>query len=1039
MQLQTGTMPNATLQQPSQPQQPTQIPMQVSPMPQQQAQFNATFPQYNQQNQNHLNLTHNDQPMQQQSAQFQLSTEDWSSRTSSASGQSQQTPISINPTPSPNVMHAQSQPQPQPMPCKCNSALLLPSSSDRSSHAAVFAPMLPQQQQQYQAHRSLSPTEPPSLVQGQQQGKPIAPLPKRDSIGVAVMPTGAAQHVASVKNNKIAKTGLKRSYQQVKQEDNSDEDNKRPANTMSRSASAETSAGNSSGNGEDDKKTEKKTPGGHNAVEQKYRRGINDSLITLREIVPALQHLRALPGMENAQRKQSQFSLAASVTPAAPAGFVDGVMAPTKLSKQLILVTATDYIKFLQNRRIELEGELECYKTAIRDCVEDSQVVFGLVESRWSPVRQAILRDRENIYYSRIASKEQSKKQARLERQKNAGSKKADSNNGDTTNAGASLGSDEEDEDDDDEDEDMEDGDNQGTSSAVPSKAQAKARGRKPANNKKASSPRKKANTGSTAPSRVTSNDNSKALMSVFAGVSFVGGAGYDLLFGSSSSASQAGESVSPSQVWSRGNILRRNVISSKTTAVVVQDFPALQAFFLQRPALLSGLVMLSVAVIFGFILFSLLPAVWNRINGSAREAKRIRARATLVQKTKSPASVSLEDERKALAILSGTPSGSVQQILALPLLLSNFIINFFTGSVLSQFGDTEGDVEDLEEAASALRLLELSSEQSYITRMAAFCHLYNLTRSSAWPVTKASIPLLARAQALLALVSIDLFGQRVSYQARSMWKNSQDLLKKEDNTAGWLAFALSASFDEALTAVGDSRTHNPIFQVAEARAHSILLRAWLAVFTDVIGATTFSQSSGMSSSSPRSASSTSRIAQVDEILASMPPSSPSYALALLSKGIQALGVNDKATALKVALLLAPLHSQSLASVRAFSSLVSGQPEAASIEQTSGSVDTLAYSTIAWLSIRQIAKTSLSTTGLSSNGDTEQGLEKNSSDEAGLQVATIRLRKLLANEVFSSNVDEGFADAQDRCVEQLVNIGRQAAGLDALSDSGCEL
>lgn len=892
--------------------------------------------------------------------------------------------------------------------------------------------MQPQQQQMHEAQRSLSPTElPPSMLS--QHPKPIAPLPKRDGAGVAIMPTGAAQHVASVKNNKIAKTGLKRSYQQVKTEDNSDEDRKRLAPTLSRSSSADTSAGNSSSaNGDNDAKNEKKTPGGHNAVEQKYRRGINDSLITLREIVPALQHLRALPGMENAQRKQSQFSLAASVTPAAPVGFVDGVMAPTKLSKQLILVTATDYIRFLQNRRIELEGELECYKTAIRDCVEDAQVVFGLAESRWSPIRQAILKDREDIYYSRIASKEQSKKQARLERQKNAGSKKSEPGSLDSN--GAPIVSDDEDEEDEDDDEDMEDGDVQGASSAILSKGQAKPRGRKPANNKKASSPRKKANTNSA---RSTSNDNSKALMSVFAGVSFVGGAGYDLLFGSSASAAaqNGGETVSPSQVWSRSNILRRGTTPSSVPAA--QDLPGLQSFFLHRPALLSGLVMLSVAVILGYIYFNLLPVVWDRINGSAHEAKKARARATLVQKTKPPASVTNKEEREALAILSGSPYGPISAVMALPLLLLNFSVNFFTGSVPSHFVEVEDEGSDLEQAASALRLLELSNDGGipYLAKTVAFFNLYNITRSAAWPTTKTSIPLLARAQAVLALSFVDLFGSRVIRQASSIWSNAQTLLKKEDLTAGWLGFALSASFEEAHKAVEGSKSITPVYQVAEDRAQSILLQAWPAVFTNVISATTFSQTSGVSTSVP-AANNASKTAEMDEILASMPSSSPSYALALLSKGIEAIGQNDKATALKIALHLAPTHTQSLASVRAFSSLVSGRPEAASIESTIGPVDTLAYSTIAWLSIRQIAKASLSSTPAKGNAESE---ENQSTDEAGLQVATVRLRKLLANEVFSSNVDEGFVDAQDRCVEQLVNIGRQAAGLDALSDSGCEL
>jgi hypothetical protein len=118
MQLQTGNMPNANMQQQQQQhqQQQQQFPtMQVSPIPQQQAQFTMPFPQTLQPAQN-VTHTQNNQPipLQQQPAQFQLSTEDWSSRVSSQVGQAQHVPLNINPTPSPNVMHGQS----QSMPCK---------------------------------------------------------------------------------------------------------------------------------------------------------------------------------------------------------------------------------------------------------------------------------------------------------------------------------------------------------------------------------------------------------------------------------------------------------------------------------------------------------------------------------------------------------------------------------------------------------------------------------------------------------------------------------------------------------------------------------------------------------------------------------------------------------------------------------------------------------------------------------------------------------------------------------------------------------
>lgn len=127
MQLQNGNMPNANMQQPQQQQQQQQqrqqqqFPtMQVSPIPQQQAQFTMPFPQSLQPAQNVTQMQNNQQMPMQQPAQFQLSTEDWSSRVSSQVGQPQHVPLNINPTPSPNVMHGQS----QSMPCRCNRILV---------------------------------------------------------------------------------------------------------------------------------------------------------------------------------------------------------------------------------------------------------------------------------------------------------------------------------------------------------------------------------------------------------------------------------------------------------------------------------------------------------------------------------------------------------------------------------------------------------------------------------------------------------------------------------------------------------------------------------------------------------------------------------------------------------------------------------------------------------------------------------------------------------------------------------------------------
>jgi hypothetical protein len=300
----------------------------------------------------------------------------------------------------------------------------------------------------------------------------------------------------------------------------------------------------------------------------------------------------------------------------------------------------------------------------------------------------------------------------------------------------------------------------------------------------------------------------------------------------------------------------------------------------------------------------------------------------------------------------------------------------------------------------------------------------------------------------LLALMACELFGEKVAKQAATIWTSAGDLLKKEEMNNGWLALALAMPFEDARSALSlQQHSDNPLYQIAEKRSQAILMQAWPTIFTRVIGATTFSTSS--TSSSFSNVVQSNNTANVDEILAAMPPSSPSFALALLSKGVEALGRNNKAFAVEIALRLAPMHSQTLASVRAFSNLVGGGrpdiPAAGDSITTNGPIDTLAYTTIAWLAVRQIAKVSLATPNGKGEGSREDDDNESANstsvaqDEAGLQVATIRLRKLLATEAFTNNVDDAFVDAQDRCVEHLVNIGRQAAGLDALSDSGCEL
>ena len=486
----------------------------------------------------------------------------------------------------------------------------------------------------------------------------------------------------------IKKATLKRRYQQTKQESVD------PVSSLLQAPILD--ANTSIGTAADETDKSNKNPGGHNAVEQKYRRGINDSLIMLREIVPALQHLRAAPGSVPSKRKMSQFSLAAAATPAAPSGIVDGVMAPKKLSKQLILVTATDYIRYLLSRREELEGELEMLKTTLDDCLDDSSIVTNLFEQRWAPERAKILEEREQLQQERVSTKEGGKKRAKLESGAtgSAGSKKARGKKDDSDS--------DEDDSDDDDDEDLA----TASSSAVSVKGQVRAR-TNPKNPTRTSAGTAPASGMVYSHSQQQEPGPPKALMSVFAGVSFAGGAGYDLLYGASSNnAAAAGPSeiVNPARVWSHGLVRRTNPSLPSALGASSLQLNALQTFFLDRPALLSGLVMLIISCLSSYMLLYLLPSLYRSLTRSNAIAKRDRARAILLDAVKHSANSSRPLERQALATLAGCPTSVNVQVLRFPALAIAAVRILVFGKQTASATDAAA----LETAASALRLLEM-------------------------------------------------------------------------------------------------------------------------------------------------------------------------------------------------------------------------------------------------------------------------------------------------------------------------------------------
>ncbi|KAL1917768.1 uncharacterized protein VTP21DRAFT_3602 [Calcarisporiella thermophila] len=83
----------------------------------------------------------------------------------------------------------------------------------------------------------------------------------------------------------------------------------------------------------------------HNAIERRYRNNINDRIADLKNVVPALCHLRSKHDSEEE---------------------IDGVVAATKLNKATILRKATEYIIYLKRSNEELRGENSTLRAMVK-------------------------------------------------------------------------------------------------------------------------------------------------------------------------------------------------------------------------------------------------------------------------------------------------------------------------------------------------------------------------------------------------------------------------------------------------------------------------------------------------------------------------------------------------------------------------------------------------------------------------------------------------------------------------------------------------
>lgn len=132
------------------------------------------------------------------------------------------------------------------------------------------------------------------------------------------------------------------------------------------------------------------------AVERRYRNNINNHIATLRDIVPALRHLKPLPSMPASRRRASQFTLSTGAQAPTPAGLIDGIPAAKTLSKGTILGKSIEYIQYLQYARHYGGEDLEMLMSVIQEFVGGSEILIETFEQRRSIREIQREKDRES-------------------------------------------------------------------------------------------------------------------------------------------------------------------------------------------------------------------------------------------------------------------------------------------------------------------------------------------------------------------------------------------------------------------------------------------------------------------------------------------------------------------------------------------------------------------------------------------------------------------------------------------------------------------
>ncbi|GAA97366.1 uncharacterized protein L969DRAFT_74430 [Mixia osmundae IAM 14324] len=768
-------------------------------------------------------------------------------------------------------------------------------------------------------------------------------------------------------------------------------------------------AASSNGDEEDnsgDENSADKDLGGHNAVERRYRDGINTSIALLRDLVPATAHLRAEPSSETKAKgkRNSQFMLPhpAPVTQ----GVVDGVEAATKLGKKVVLSKSIDYIRFLKGRREELEEELFLLRQFVVDCVEGGGDVLASFDDQIKTVREQARPAASQVANAGKSKAKLSRSQRAKATPKSKGSSVTPPQAEATQPRPTTM------------DENVEDvmvapvsmdylseiADLQDYASILRDSGMG---GYSDGYAHAADS----ATFDDLSP---TTRPGSAAMFAVLGGVSFLGGFGYDVAY-------TANAAPNSERAWSSG--LRR-----RSVPVTDDTLSPLQSAILAQPAILSGVICVSLLVIV-LLALRLVLRLGRRLSADST----IRYRLAL-QRLHTARTGDVKTVVGALRIVADAPKN-------LPSALMSIVRQAWRVITRTHSLNAPRHVA-IEACMATLRLAEIEvmsagTGQRKVWRFQAYLQLLNASRSAAWQECARDHEELQepRVQATLALLALTSPLLQTA-QAQSHWTEAISSLKKVELPVPWLSMVLESSLVDAHASLDELRTSsdplvNPLAALADLRCEAILIDAWMHMFAAVARADTLRIELDNGSD---------LVDWIDVAAESTRHGSAMHHLALLTKGVWVC-LQQPQLSDDLASFIASLDTgESVASIAAFLQLAEGADDIESIGSPVNAVDNIAFVTLSWLHLRRLQKradqfdSSLSsavhdhTVALRAlcahapfipSADSVEDIEVDSSSESGSEDAS--------DFALSSKTSDDFTQAVDTCLEDLYMLGRRAA------------